>query len=415
ATQGAQLARGLGRSYGDSAVPAREEDIVVQTPLADRVLAFDEESGRITAEAGFPLVDLVRSFLPRRWVTPVTPGTKFVTVGGMVASDVHGKNHHVNGCFGTAVESLTIRVADGRIVKCSRTEHPDLFRATLGGMGLTGHILTVTFKLERVPSPWIWQETTRVPDIDAYVEGLKSAAKKWPMTMGWIDCVSRGKHLGRGILMRGRWASAEEAPKRAPKEHKKLRVPFYLPSFAINPWTVRAFNQLYYWKHIPVDRRGIVHPDTFFYPLDAIHDWNRLYGRRGFTQYQCVLPTEAGADVARRFMELLASTGAASPLCVIKDCGPEGLGILSFPKPGISVAVDMPIRGDTQDVVDRLNEFVIEAGGRIYLTKDGFTRPEHFRAMEPRLAEFERVRREWDPTRRFRSAQSVRVLGDPLP
>ncbi len=412
-TVDARLSRGLGRSYGDSSLPATAADRVVGTPLSDRILSFDDATGRIRVEAGFSLSELVRLFLPRGWFTPVSPGTKFVTVGGMVASDVHGKNHHVEGCFGEAVLSLRMRVADGRIVTCSRTENADLFAATLGGMGLTGHILEVTFALQRVPSPWIWQESMRVPNIDTFLSALKESAKGWPMAMGWIDCVSSGKNLGRGILMRGRWAEPGEAPVGPPPPKKKLTFPIDLPSGLINRHTVRAFNTLYYWKHWQRRTEGIVHPDSFFYPLDAIHDWNRGYGKRGFTQYQCVLPEAAGQGAARRFMEVLVRTGAASPLCVIKDTGKEGMGLLSFPKPGISIAVDMPVRADTQSVVDQLNDFVSAEGGRIYLTKDAFTRPEHFAKMEgARLKEFQRVRDAWDPTHRFRSAQSVRVLGD---
>ncbi|MCG5055265.1 MAG: FAD-binding oxidoreductase [Myxococcales bacterium] len=410
-SQGAALSRGLGRSYGDSSLPARPGDKIVQTPLSDRILAFDPVSGLLRAEAGFSLVELNRLFLRRGWFPPVTPGTKFVTLGGMVASDVHGKNHHRSGCFGAHVTWMKLRTADDRIVTCSPHVNTDLFDATVGGMGLTGHILEVEFRMERIPSPWIWMESRRVPDIDAYIRGLKDAGPHWPMTMGWIDCVSRGKKLGRGILMAGRWATPEEAPRDPPAEKRKLRLPFDLPSFAINPLTVRAFNELYYRRHPRKVRTGIVHPDSFFYPLDAIHDWNRGYGRRGFTQYQCVLPDEAGLEAPRLFLELLTRLGGASPLCVIKDCGAEGRGLLSFPLPGTSIAVDLPIRDNTQAVVDALNAFVIDKGGRIYLTKDGFTRPEHFRAMEPRLPAFEAVRKAWDPEGRLKSAQSVRMFG----
>lgn len=411
-SRGAALSRGLGRSYGDSSLPARPSDKIVQTPLADRILNFDAGSGLVKVEAGLPLWDLNRAFMARGWFTPVTPGTKFVTVGGMVASDVHGKNHHRNGCFGDHVKWMKLRLASDDIVECSPAQHPDLFDATIGGMGLTGHILEVEFKLERIPTSWIFMESQRVPDIDTYVRGLKEAGPKWPFTMGWIDCVSRGRNVGRGILMAGRWATVEEAPATPPPEKRKLTFPIDLPSFAVNRFTTRAFNELYYRKHWRKMWRGVVHPDTFFYPLDAIHHWNRGYGRRGFTQYQCVLPESAGLSAPRAFLEILTRTGSASPLCVIKDCGAQGRGMLSFPFPGTSIAVDLPVRDDTQRVVDTLNDFVIAHGGRIYLTKDGFTRPEHFRAMEPRLEAFLQVRRRWDPTGRLRSAQSVRLLGD---
>lgn len=412
ATTDASLCRGLGRSYGDSSLPARPEHKVVGTPLADRILAFDRHTGRMRAEAGFSLDELNRLFLRRGWFTPVTPGTKFVTLGGMVASDVHGKNHHCAGCFGEHVRALKMRLADGRVVECGPEQHTDLFDATLGGMGLTGHILEVDVQLERIPSPWIWTESRRIPDIDEFLHALREAEPRWPFSMGWIDCVSRGRLMGRGHLMVGRWATSDEAPDEPPAEKHKLRFPFTAPDWLINPLTSRIFNGLYYWKHLPQQKTGITHPDSFFYPLDAIHDWNLAYGRRGFTQYQCVIPHEAGPDAPRRFLELLTGRGGASPLCVIKDCGPEGRGMLSFPLPGISIAVDLAITPETQALVDALNEFVIEQGGRIYLTKDGFTRPEHFAAMEPRLAKWQEVRRRWDPDGRLKSAQSVRVLGD---
>lgn len=414
-TMGAALCRGLGRSYGDSSLPAASTDKVVQTPLADRILSFDSVSGLLTVEAGFSLDELNRLFLRRCWFTPVTPGTKFVTVGGMVASDVHGKNHHKSGCFGEHVTWMKLRLANNDVVECSPHANADLFDATIGGMGLTGHILQVQFRMEKVASPWIWMESQQVPNIDAFLRALKDAGPKWPMTMGWIDCVSKGKLMGRGILIVGRWATAAEAPQHAPPEKRKLTLPFNLPSWALNPFTARVFNELVYRKHGRKMKRGISHPDSFFYPLDVIHHWNRGYGKRGFTQYQCVLPESAGLAAPREFLQVLTGFGLASPLCVIKDCGAQGRGLLSFPMPGTSIAVDLPIRDNTPDAVAALNQFVIAKGGRMYLTKDNFTSAQDFRAMEPRLPAFEDARKKWDPQRRLRSAQSVRMLGDALP
>jgi FAD/FMN-containing dehydrogenase len=330
-----------------------------------------------------------------------------------VAADVHGKNHHVAGCFGRHVTRLLMRTADGRVLWCSREDHPDLFWATIGGMGLTGHILEVEFQMDRIPSSWIWGETLRVPDIGEYVRLLKESAGDWPMTMGWIDCVSKGRQLGRGILYRGRWATPDEAPKKLAKPFKRVTVPFMLPSWTLNPLTVRMFNEGVYRK--PIHRLKPVHWESFFYPLDKVRHWNRAYGRKGFTQYQCVLPDTAGPEAARRFLEVLTTTpGGTSFLCVIKDCGPQSEAMLSFPMRGISIALDIPVRKDTQALVDRLNEATLAEGGRIYLAKDAFTRPEHFRAMEgERLELFMDVRRTWDPEGRLRSAQSVRVFGDP--
>jgi decaprenylphospho-beta-D-ribofuranose 2-oxidase len=410
-TRDAVLTRGLARSYGDSSLPPPSHPIVVATPLADRVLAFDDTTGVLRAEAGYSLQSLLRTFLPRGWFTPVSPGTQFVTLGGMVAADVHGKNHHCEGTIGRHVRAMTLRVASGEILECSREREPDLFRATLGGMGLTGHILEVELQLSRVPSPWILRETIRVADIDAYLDALKQSAAGWPFTMGWIDCLSKGANMGRGVLQRGRWATAGEAPPKFPPVLTRLPVPFVCPSWVMGRSVGRIFNEgVYRWNRSTPAR--IVHPERFFYTLDTLLEWNRLYGRRGFTQYQCVLPEAAGPDAVRRLLELLARQGAASFLCVIKDCGDQGEGLLSFPLRGTSIALDLPVRDDTQQVVDALNELVIGAGGRIYLAKDAFTRAEHFRAMERRLPEWTAIRRRWDPDGKLRSAQSVRVLGD---
>jgi FAD/FMN-containing dehydrogenase len=407
----AVISRGLGRSYGDSSLPPPGRTVANST-RSDRILAFDPETGILKAESGFSAAELNRVFLPRGFFVPISSGTQCVTLGGMVAADVHGKNHHNAGCFGAHTLSLTLQTADGRTLTCSRTEEPELFRATLGGMGLTGHILEVECRLARVPSPWVYMESEAIHDVDEFVSELKTSGQTWPHTMGWIDCLSRGKGLGRGILYRGRWAEPGEAPRSLPTPLKRPSIPFELPSFCVSRPSVRAFNALYYGLHIPRVKKGISHPEPFFYPLDAIGHWNRLYGSRGFTQYQCVLPEKAGHGAARRFLNVLTGRGGASMLCVIKDCGQEGEGLLSFPMPGISVALDIPIRESTQALVDALNEEVIALGGRVYLAKDQFTRKEHFEAMEPRLPAWNCIRRRWDPEGRLRSAQSVRLLGD---
>ena len=409
-TKDAVLCRGLGRSYGDSSLPPPSRPTAANTTLADRILSFDEASGVLRAEAGLTVLELNRLFVPRGFFVPVSPGTQFVTLGGMVAADVHGANHHMDGCFGAHVTALRMRVADGRVVECGPEREVDLFLATIGGMGLTGHILEVAFRMKRIPSPWLLVETERMKDVDAFMDGLKAAARDWPWTKGWIDCLKGGDHLGRGVLFRARWAEPHEAPKSPPRTRPRPGVPFVVPFSLVTPLTVRIFNSLYY--HLPRRARGIEHPESFFYPLDVVLDWNRLYGPRGFTQYQCVLPAANGPQAARRFLERLTRRGGASMLCVIKDCGPEGAGLLSFPKAGISIALDIAITDATQALVDALNEEVIAEGGRVYLAKDAFTRAAHFRAMEPRLDRFLAVRRKWDPEGRIRSAQSVRLLGD---
>jgi len=410
-TREVPFARGLGRAYGDAALPASGESRVAGTTLADRILAFDETTGVLTAEAGLSLDQVCQLFLPRGYFTPVSPGTRFVTLGGMVACDVHGKNHHREGTFGRHVLGLTVRVGDDRIVTCSQAENVDLFRATIGGMGLTGAILDVTVRLVRVPSCWLCEERQPVDHLDECVEVLKTSSAAWPMTVAWIDCLAPGRANGRGVIFRGRWAQSEEAPRRVDSPTWPLSVPFAMPGFVLTRPVVRSFNALNYWRHRWRKPRGIVHVDQFFYPLDAIAHWTRLYGSRGFVQYQCILPESRGRDAVRRFLDLLSRRRGASFLGVIKDCGAEGSGLLSFPKAGTSVALDIPMRSDTQALVDALNELVIAEGGRIYLAKDALTRAEQFRAMEPRLDEFLAIRRRWDPKGRIRSALSLRLFG----
>lgn len=410
-TRHAPLTRGLGRAYGDAALPSPEDRWVACSARADRILAFDPGSGWLTAEAGLSLGEIYRLLLPRGFFTPVSPGTRFVTLGGMVASDVHGKNHHCEGCIGAHIGRLRIRLADDSVVTCSPTEHPDLFRATIGGMGLTGHILEVSVRLERVPSPWIYQESERISDLDTLCGRLKEAGARWPMTVAWADCLASGTRFGRGTLLLGRWADSSNAPARFPRLARPMPVPLTLPDRMLAPVFIRALNALKFHAHRPRHQQGTVRPESFFYPLDIVGEWHRLYGPRGFIQYQCVLPAWAGVGAPRRFLEFTRRIGVGAFLCVIKDCGPEGIGLLSFPTAGMTIAIDFPVRSNTQAVVDRLNDWVIKEGGRVYLAKDAVTRADHFRAMEPRLDTFLQARRAWDPLGRIRSAQSVRLFG----
>lgn len=411
-TEQAVLCRGLGRSYGDAALPPPGVHEVAGTRLADRLLAFDPETGLLRCEAGLALHQLIRVFLPQGWFPPVSPGTWYVTIGGMVASDVHGKNHHVAGTFGRHVHSLRMRVASGEIVECSREEHEELFRATLGGMGLTGHILEVVFRMQPVPSRWIFRQSLKMPSFTELLGGLERSAE-WPQTVAWIDTLATGERFGRGVLMRGHWAKAEDAPTGLPGEGLRPTVPVQAPSWVLNDWFMKAFNLAYYHKQLYRFVEGIVKPRSWYAPLDAVDQWRRAYGRRGFTQHQGIIPREAGLQAVREYCGILARRGGTGFLCVVKDCGEEGEGLLSFPRPGMSVALDLPMRDDTQDLIDQLNRFLIDVGGRMYLTKDGYTRPEHFRAMEgERLERFQEVRRRWDPEGRLRSAMSVRLFGD---
>lgn len=405
------LTRGLGRSYGDASLPAPGALEVAGSRLADRMLSFDPETLRLRAESGLSLRALLDWSLPRGLWVPAVPGTSFVTLGGMVAADVHGKSHHRDGTFGSHVVSLRMLTAAGGVVDCDRATEPELFRATLGGMGLTGHILEVEFTLQRVPSPWLVEEWSRYADLDALLAALREAAGKWPYTVAWIDTLASGAALGRGILYRGRWAEESEAPPQAPSPRPRKRFPIDAPSFFLSRPAVAAFNGSLFAIAPRQPKRRVVGPDRFFHPLDAIEDWNRMYGRRGFTQHQCVLPEDERPGATRRFLETMVRLGGASFLSVLKDFGEEGEGTISFPRRGITVTVDLPVRATTPGIVARLNEAVIAEGGRIYLAKDVFATAAEFARMEPRLPAFLEVKRRWDPEWRIESALSRRLFG----
>lgn len=404
------LTRGLGRSYGDASLPPPGALEVAGSALADRLLAFDPASGILRAEAGLSLREILRLFLPRGFWPPASPGTAFVTLGGMVAADVHGKSHHRDGTFGKHVRSLRLLLADGRIVDCDRETHPGLFLATLGGMGLTGHILEVELTLQRVPSAWIVEERRRFDGLDSLLAALRAAAADWPYTVAWIDTLSSGRALGRGILFAGRWAEAAEAPPLPPPPRRRRRFPIDLPAWCLSPVAVRVFNALLFGTAPARAKRRLLSPEQFFYPLDAIEDWNRMYGRRGFTQYQCVLPESERPGATRRFLERMIAEGGSSFLSVLKDMGAEGEGMLSFPRPGVTVAVDLPIRRGTAGLVARLNRFVADEGGRIYLAKDALSTAADFSRLEPRLPGFLAERARWDPQGRLGSALSDRLF-----
>lgn len=409
ASERAVLSRGLGRAYADSALPVPgERRPVVVTPRADRILAWNPETGVLRAEAGLSLATIRQLFVGEGWFTPVSPGTRHVTLGGMVAADIHGKNHHVAGCFGAHVRALKMRTGDGRLLEVGPHSHPELFQATQGGMGLTGHILEVEIQLDRIPSPWIYEESRRHGCLADVIEDLRQASDAFPMTVAWIDTSARGDVAGRGIVMRGRWATPDEAPKDPPKVKGAITFPFNLPSGLVNPTTIRMMNTFWFHKHGARPKQHIVHPETYFWPLDGIGLWNRAFGRRGFTQYQCVLPD---AEAYPQMLEIFRREGGCSFVTVFKDCGDQGDGHLSFPMKGTSLALDIPMRrdGKTQRLCQALNEYVVAHGGRIYLAKDAFTTPEHFRAMYPRLTQWQEVVAAYDPEHRIDSAQGHRL------
>ena len=408
---GRPLTRGLARSYGDASLPAPGTVEVAGSRLADRMLMFDPAVPALRAEAGLSLRALLAWALPRGLWVPAVPGTAFVTLGGMVAADVHGKGHQHDGSFGRHVRSLAMLTASGERVECDRERHRDLFLATIGGMGLTGHILEVELELQPIPSPWMIEERCRYEDLDGLIAALRQSATEWPYTVAWLDTLATGARLGRGVVYRARWAEPHEAPAALPAPRRRHRFPFDAPAFFLSRPAVAMFNAALFAISPRRPKRRVVAPETCFHPLDRIEDWNRMYGSRGFTQHQCVLPEEERPGATRRFLEALTRFGGTSFLSVLKDFGEQGEGMISFPRRGITVTVDLPLHPGTADVVTRLNEIVVTEGGRVYLAKDLLTSAADFAQMEPRLAEFLAVRRKWDPDGRIESALSHRLFG----
>ena len=406
------IARGNGHSYGDAAL---NPNLTVSMLKMDRIQAFDEKTGLLTCEAGVLLADILDVFVPRGWFPPVVPGTKFVTVGGMIAADVHGKNHPRTGSFGTHVESLLLMTADGEPRTCSRTEHADLFRATLGGMGLTGIILSASFWLKPIESAFVLEETLAARDLDETM-ALFETSGNWPYSVAWADCLAQGTKQGRSLLMRGRFMERRELPKRLasdplrPAAACQLTVPVDAPAVLLNSLTIRVFNEWYYRRGTLLSRSRPVHFDPFFFPLDRVGAWNRLYGRRGFVQYQCVLPKGESPSGLRALLDRISTAGQGSFLAVLKLFGPVGEGLLSFPMEGYTLALDFPMRTGTLALLAALDEITHRHGGRVYLAKAACGTPEWMREGYPRNAAFNLIRTEAaGPVPRFTSALSRRL------
>ncbi len=398
------IARGNGRAYGDAALNPR----ATLSMLGLRgVLAFDPDAGRVVVEAGLLLGDLIAEILPHGWFLPVTPGTKFVSVGGAVAADVHGKNHHGAGGFSAHVAGIELALADGRIVACVPGEA--LFAATCGGMGLTGVILAVTLRLKRVETAMIRQETRRCANLAEAMAAFE-ATRGWTYSVAWIDCLARGAALGRCILLLGEHARRDEVAAGqgglAPVRRRGLRVPVEFPSWALNRWSVAAFNEIYWRRARPGST--LVDHDTYFYPLDAVLEWNRIYGRAGFLQYQCVLPKAASAAGLAAILTRIARAGAGSFLSVLKLLGAPA-GPMAFAMEGFTLALDFPATPGNFALCDELDAIVADHGGRLYLAKDARMGGDFFRRSYPRLAEFQALRAGLDPGGTFWSAQSRRL------
>lgn len=407
------LPYGLGRSYGDSCL--NDGGVLLVTTGLDRFISFDRATGVLRAEAGVTLASVLDLIVPHGWFLPVTPGTKFVTLGGAVANDVHGKNHHVAGTFGRFVRRFELLRSTGDRLLCSPDENVELYAATIGGLGLTGVITWVELQLRPIHNPWIQAETIRFRHIDEFFELNAESENDYDYLVSWIDCLSRGRSLGRGLFMRGNHASPQFGDVRAglPTTPKgKLTFPFTAPPGMVNGATVRAFNFAYYRKQFRKCVSKLVHYEPFFYPLDSIHRWNRAYGPRGFFQYQCLLPLAGGTRPVHELLETIARSGQGSPLVVFKTFGKvPSPGLLSFPREGVTLAMDFPNRGErTLRLFEELDQRVRDAGGSVYPAKDARMSAESFRSFFPRWTE---LRRHIDPS--FGSSFWRRVAGRPEP
>lgn len=404
------IARGLGRSYGDPAVNSAGQ--VVEMTKLDRYLDFDQETGVLECEAGVSLAQIIEHFTPRGWFPMITPGTKYVTIGGCIANDVHGKAHHAQGSFCTCVESMTVLLASGEIVRTSRTEFPELFWGTFGGMGLLGIVLTARLRLRRIETSYFSCRAIVVKDLEALLDAFEETAEI-PYSVAWIDSLATGARLGRGVLSVGDHAKLGELPPAlaaAPLRTfgpPKISVPFELPEFTLNRWTIGMLNVVANRSLATASAFG--HYEGFFYPLDKFGSWYRAYGRRGFTQYQFVIPMQNGRAHLRTLLETIASSGQLPFLNVLKKFGAQSEGHLSFPFEGYTFAIDFPIRDGLPELIARLDAMVVEYGGRIYLGKDSFVTATSFRAMYPRLDAWLQIKAAVDPAAVFTSDLARRV------
>ena len=400
---GSLLARGAGRSYGDAAL--NSGGATVLTGRLDRLLSFDEASAVVVAEAGVTFSDLLRVFLPRGFMPAVVPGTGFATLGGGVANDVHGKNHHRSGSLGQHLLWFDLRLPGGELRRVEPARDAELFCATVGGLGLTGIVERIAMPLQRVPSNAVAVRKQRMHNLDHFLDALAAAQDGSEYVVGWIDALARGQHLGRGILETASCAAQSVRAKPA----RARRLPFDAPNGLLGPLTVRLFNHAYRAR-VPAGGRELILPvEQFLFPLDALYDWNRMYGRRGFHQFQCVVPFDGGAKALRQMLEAISTTGQGSFLAVLKAMGPQGLGYMSFPMPGYTLALDFPNAPGATQLIGRLEGITVEHGGRTYLAKDSTLQPDLLRTMYPQHERFEQVLAGIDPQRRMASDLARRL------
>ncbi len=404
------IPRGLGRSYADQST--NKDGYVLKMERMNHFLSFDNENGVLVCQAGASLEEIIEFLGPRGWFPLITPGTKFVTIGGAIANDIHGKAHHVDGSFIACVNWFTILLADGSIVKASREEYSDLFHANFGGLGLLGTILTVSINLRKISTTYFRQKAVVARNLEEMLVAIDAADEEYTSSVAWIDSLATGKHIGRGVLTMGNLATVAALPaslKANPLKigtRPKLNVPFFLPGFALNTLTVRILNSIIHWKQ--KSGNGFFHYDNFFYPLDAIMNWNRGYGKRGFIQYQFVIPIADGHKNITNILKAIASSGCVPFLNVLKKFG-KGQGFLSFPKEGYTFAIDFPITKNLKAFTKKLDKMVLEAGGRIYLGKDAFLDEQTFKAMYPEFEEWLAIKKKYDPTNKYESDLSRRI------
>ncbi|MFN7150768.1 MAG: FAD-binding protein [Microthrixaceae bacterium] len=406
------IARGLGRGYGDCAQNAG--GLVIDGPSRSGLLDVDLDGATVRVLAGTSLDDLMRWLVPLGLFVPVTPGTRLVTVGGAIAADIHGKNHHVKGSWGNHVTSLRLIDGHGELLDVSPESDPDLFWATVGGMGLTGIIVDATVQMQPIESSRLVVDTDRTNDLDEVMTLMVEGDSHYDYSVAWIDILARGTSMGRSILDRGRFATRDEALEGGASDpyayhpHQLPAVPDLVPSGLINKLFCRAFNEAWYRKAPAKRRDALLSIEQFFHPLDLVSDWNRAYGRRGFFQWQFLVP-DGSSEVVRHALERLSTEGVPSFLAVLKRMGPGNPAPLSFPGKGWTLAFDTAIEPGLERLFDELDEMVVEAGGRIYLAKDSRVRPELVPLMYPRLDEWRAVREKVDPQHRFRSDLARRL------
>jgi decaprenylphospho-beta-D-ribofuranose 2-oxidase len=403
------IPRGNGRCYGDASLAAT----TISTLKFDKILSFNTVTGSFECQSGLTLDQILEVIVPAGWFLPVTPGTKFITVGGAVASDVHGKNHHVDGSFSNHILEMEIVLASKETITCSPERNQDLFEATCGGMGLTGIISRVRFQLKKIETSFIRQKQIKAVNLDELIR-LFDEYNHYTYSVAWIDCLKKGKDFGRSILMLGEHAELgdlSEKQKRQPLQlpgKKQINFPFNLPSWVLNAFTVKTFNFLFYSKNIKKEINNVIGYEPFFYPLDAILHWNRGYGKKGFVQYQFVIPLEAKNGLVE-ILNRISDKGLGSFLAVLKVFGKQE-SMISFPKEGYTLALDFPVKNGLLEFLDELDQIVLKHGGRIYMSKDARMKPEILRQGYPDLNTFKEIVRKYNPDGKIHSIQSDRLF-----